>query len=165
MSGTTTDFQADPESHAEPGIAFLLTQLGTHATMKFAERVGALDLTPPQVGLLRMTSTEPGLSQQALAGRLGLLPSKVVSFVDELEDRELVARTRSARDRRVYELSLTGKGERLLREVWSTISTHEDELCGSLAPEERHQLAGLLRRLAEENGLTPGVHPGYRTIR
>ncbi|CAM06206.1 DNA-binding MarR family transcriptional regulator [Saccharopolyspora erythraea NRRL 2338] len=152
------------QSHAKSGPAFLLTQLGTRAAMLFAERVAALDLTPPQVGMLRMIGVEAGLSQQQLAGRLGMLPSKVVSFVDELESRGLVARTRSARDRRVYELTLTDKGEELMRQVWEVAAEHDADFCGPLDTAEREQLAGLLRRLAEHHDLTPGVHPGYRHL-
>jgi DNA-binding MarR family transcriptional regulator len=153
------------ESHARIGVAFLLTQLGTHAAGQFAERVAALELTPPQVGMLRMIGLEPGLSQQALSGRLGLLPSKVVSFVDDLEGRGLVARTRSSRDRRVYELTLTGEGEELLRKIRAISAEHESQFCQPLDAEEREQLGSLLRRIAETHGLTPGVHPGYRHIR
>lgn len=162
---------ADQSSAGQPpsgprfGTAFLLTQLGTFAAGRFAERIGSLELTPPQVGMMRLISSEPGLSQQALAERLGLLPSKVVSFVDDLEGRGLVARARGTRDRRVYELSLTEQGERLMREVRSVSAQHDAELCEPLDADERDQLRSLLARLAESHGLTPGVHPGYRHIR
>ncbi|MBB5154577.1 MarR family winged helix-turn-helix transcriptional regulator [Saccharopolyspora phatthalungensis] len=148
-----------------PGVAFLLTQLGTHAAMEFGGRVGALDLTPPQVGMLRMIAARPGLSQQALAGALGMLPSKVVSFVDDLEDRGLVTRTRSTRDRRVHELTLTPQGTELLGKVRAITATHEADFCQALDPDDYARLHTLLERLAESHGLTPGVHPGYRTIR
>jgi hypothetical protein len=35
---------------------------------------------------------------------------------------------------------------------------------GTLDEGERAQLLALLRRLAEEQNLTPAVHPGYRRI-
>ncbi|SDY35692.1 DNA-binding transcriptional regulator, MarR family [Saccharopolyspora shandongensis] len=148
-----------------PGVSFLLTQLGTHAAAKFAARVGELDLTPPQVGMLRMIAAKPGLSQQALAGHLGMLPSKVVAFVDELEGRGLVTRTRSSRDRRVHELALTEEGTELLGDVHAVANEHEADFCRALDQDDRTRLKALLERLANSHGLTPGVHPGYRTIR
>ncbi|MFI0470581.1 MarR family winged helix-turn-helix transcriptional regulator [Saccharopolyspora sp. 5N102] len=148
-----------------PGVSFLLTQLGAHATAKFAARVGELDLTPPQVGMLRMIAAQPGLSQQALAGNLGMLPSKVVTFVDELEGRGLITRTRSTRDRRVHELTLTEAGTELLGEVHAVAAEHEADFCQALDQDERARLKSLLERLANSHDLTPGVHPGYRTIR
>src|SRR3954451_5866670 len=35
---------------AQGGAAFLLAQLGSHAARLFADRIAALDLTPPQAG-------------------------------------------------------------------------------------------------------------------
>jgi hypothetical protein len=57
------------------GSAFLLAQLGAHATTLFAERIAPLDLTPPQAGFLRLVAAEPGSSQQAIASRLGMTAS------------------------------------------------------------------------------------------
>lgn len=152
------------ESHSQFGTAFLLSQLGTHASTRFAQRVAELDLTPPQAGMLRLIRVQPGLSQQALAERLGLLPSKVVAFVDELEKRDLVTRTRSARDRRVYELALTDNGTRILGKIRELAADHDADITAALTQDERDQLADILRRLAEHHGLTPGVHPGYRKL-
>ncbi|GAA2819148.1 MarR family winged helix-turn-helix transcriptional regulator [Saccharopolyspora taberi] len=154
-----------PEDHSEIGAAFLLTQLGTHAATRFAERVSALGLTPPQTGMLRMIGGTPGLSQQALAQALGMAPSKIVAFVDELEARGLVRRSRSVRDRRVHELTLTDQGQELMGRIRELAAEHEADFCQPLDADEREQLAGLLRRIAEHHGLAPGVHPGYRSLR
>jgi hypothetical protein len=37
-------------------------------------------------------------------------------------------------------------------------------MTAALGDEERAQLASLLRRIADEQALTPGVHPGFRRI-
>jgi hypothetical protein len=34
-------------------------------------------------------------------------------------------------------------------------------LCAALTDEEREQLAALLKRIADQQGLRPGVHPGF----
>lgn len=145
-------------------MTFLLTQLGTEATAQFTRRIGELGLTPPQMGMLGMIGSRPGLSQQDLAGRLGLLPSRVVSFIDDFEARALVTRTRSSSDRRVYELTLTTEGERVLDTTRSMTGEQESVFCEALDTEEYELLGRLLQRLAESNGLTPGVHPGYQQL-
>lgn len=43
------------------GVAFLLTQVGTHAARRFAERVAELDITPPVAGLLRSSPATGGV--------------------------------------------------------------------------------------------------------
>src|SRR5262245_23924430 len=82
--------------------AFLLAQVGAHAATQFAERLAPLELTPAHAGILRLIRTSSGMSQQALSSMLGVLPSRLVVLVDELEDRGLVERRDSPEDRRVY---------------------------------------------------------------
>ncbi|RMI47757.1 MarR family transcriptional regulator [Actinomadura harenae] len=147
------------------GVAFLLAQLGSHAAGLFAERVAALDLTPPQAGLLRMLKGSPGCSQRELADRLGMPPSRFVPFVDTMEERGLVERRRNPDDRRLHALYLTEAGESLLDELRPLAMAHEADLTSTLSPEEYRQLKGLLQRMAADKNLTPGVHPGFRSVR
>jgi DNA-binding MarR family transcriptional regulator len=153
----------DP-SGGRSGVAFLLAQVGAHAAGRFATRVSELDLTPAQAGLLRAVSTAPGSSQQQLATRLGLLPSRVVAFVDALEERGLVRRERSSADRRQYALRLTSDGQVLMRRLSGVARSHDRDLSAALTAPEREQLTELLQRIAAHQGLTPGVHPGYRKL-
>lgn len=144
--------------------AFLLTQLGTHAANRFAERIAALGVSPPQVGLLRWIAQSPGNSQQAMARHFDIQPSRVVTFVDELEEQGLAQRRPDPTDRRVRIVELTDRGQEVLRGVREVMREHEEEIVAPLSAEERAQLHELLRRVAEEAGLTPGVHPGYRSL-
>jgi DNA-binding MarR family transcriptional regulator len=142
-------------------VAFLLAQLGAHAAARYAERVAALDLTPAQTGLLRLVALDPGMSQQALASRLGVVPSKVVALVDDLEGRELVERRRNPGDRRHHALHLTSRGEQVLAQVGKVAREHEADTTAGLDDDQRQTLLELLASVAAAQGLTPGVHPGY----
>lgn len=159
---------SSPEVPAPPGrrgiVAFLLTQLGTHAAGRFGERVAELDLTPPMTGVLRLIAHEPGRSQQSLAAVLGVLPSKVVALVDDLEYRGLIERRRNPRDRRLHALHLTEAGRTTTARLRQVAETHEAEVLAPLDADEREQLGRLLSRLADAHGLQPGVHPGYRRL-
>lgn len=145
--------------------AFLLTQVGTHAAQRYAERVGEHGFTPPQTGILGLLRAHPGISQQQLAETLGMLPSRVVALIDELEADGLVERTRDGADRRRNSLDLTDRGRSALRTVASVARAHDDDVCAALDATERATLHELLTRIAEQQGLTPGVHPGYRALR
>jgi DNA-binding MarR family transcriptional regulator len=144
------------------GPAFLLAQLGAHAAERFAERLREHDLTPALVGILRLLKDMAGQSQQALAERLGMLPSRLVPLVDELEQRGLVRRERSRTDRRVNALQLTTEGTALLRTVTAVVRAHEASLLAAIDAGERATLTDLLTRISDQQGLTRGVHPGYR---
>ena len=146
------------------GVAFLLAQLGAHAAALFAERIRPLQLTPPQAGVLRHLAQFPGQSQRELADALGMHAPRLVALIDELEDRGLVARDRDPADRRNYAISLTDEGRRLLVELGRVARQHEHAITAGLDEDERAQLLALLRRIAEEQNLTPGVHPGFRRL-
>ncbi|MFF7457500.1 MarR family winged helix-turn-helix transcriptional regulator [Kitasatospora sp. NPDC008115] len=145
-------------------VAFLLSQLGEHASQAFARRVAELDLTPAQAGLLRTVALAPGRHQQELARRLGMSPSRFVAFVDAIEARGLVERRRNPKDRRFQDLYLAPKGEEAMRGLAEAAFAHEEAICTGLDPQERIALAELLRRVAEAQHLTAGVHPGYRRL-
>ncbi|MFE9655479.1 MarR family winged helix-turn-helix transcriptional regulator [Micromonospora sp. NPDC006431] len=160
-STATQDGEATRPGRRRGGAAFLLAQVGAHASSRFAERIADLGLTPPQAGLIRAIAAAPASSQQQLATQLGLLPSRVVAFVDDLESRGLLRRERSSVDRRQYALHLTQDGEALMRRLQHVARTHERDLCQALDEAEHAQLVALLGRIADQQGLTAGVHPGY----
>ena len=146
------------------GAAFLLAQLGAHGARRFGERIKAIDLTPPHAGILRMIASMPECSQKSLAGQLGILPSRMVILIDELDAKDLVKRRRSTKDRRNYALALTKHGEKALHQLSRLAAEHEADLCAALNAEDKSTLARLCRKIAAQQGLTPGVHPGYREL-
>jgi DNA-binding MarR family transcriptional regulator len=146
------------------GAAFLLAQVGAHAAARFAELLAPLHLSPPHAGILRVLSKSAGLSQQELALMLNMHPSRLVGLVDELETSGFVKRQENMDDRRTYALHLTDEGRAILGEISRIAQEHQDSLLTSLGKEEREQLTNLLQRIADEQGLTPGVHPGFSRI-
>ena len=145
-------------------IAFLVAQLGAYAAERFGERAAALDFTRPQAGLLRLISREPGLSQQAVARRLGTPPSRLVALVDGLEERGLIERRRNPGDRRNYALHPTPAGEQAMAALGRVSLEHEQAITAPLTQAERAQLSKLLGKLAAAHDLVPGIHPGYRNL-
>ena len=149
----------DPRGRSSP--AFLLAQLGAHAASKFAERLREIELAPAHAGILRILSATPAITQQALANALGALPSRLVALVDELEQIGMLERRSDEDDRRRYALCLTEKGKSTLQATGRIARAHQQKLLAALSEEEQRQLSVLLRRVAEEQGLREGVHPGY----
>ncbi|SRR6266704_3574879 len=154
----------DPRPSRPCGAAFLLAQLGAHAAERFGGRIAVLGISPPHAGILRMIAAMPSCSQLALAKRLGVLPSRMVILIDELAEKGLVERKRSQKDRRQSELALTRAGGRMLEKLSRLAAEHENDLCAALTVEERETLAALCRKIVNQQGLTPDVHPGYRRL-
>jgi len=144
------------------GVAFLLAQLGAHATELIAERLQAIGLTPAHIGLVRAIAATPGLSQQAVAEQVRVHPSRIVALIDDLERLGFVQRRSNPEDRRLHALYPAGSK---LRQIGEIAAAHENEVCAGLTSEERTTLRDLLVRIAQQQGLSPGVHPGYRRLR
>jgi DNA-binding MarR family transcriptional regulator len=144
--------------------AFLLAQVGAHAASKFAGRLAALQLAPPHAGIMRILGAQPAITQQALASALSMQPSRLVALVDELETRGLIERRENPEDRRSYALHLTEKGRAMLEVIGRVGREHQQALLAALNEDEQRQLGVLLRRIADQQGLAPGVHPGYARL-
>ena len=156
-----------PQGAPRPPVsrAFLLAQIGAHAAARFAERMAALDLQPQHAGVLRLIAGTPdGISQRRLGERLGVFPSRMVALLDDLEGRGLVERRDDPTDRRSYAVHLTERGQQALRDIGRVAREHDEAVCAALGPQEREQLTALLTRIAAQQGLTPGVHPGFRQV-
>ena len=143
------------------GAAFLLAQLGSHAASQFAARLAQLELIPAHAGVFRILAATPTITQQALATALGTLPSRLVAIVDELESKGLLERRAHESDRRSYALHLTEKGKATLQAIGKVAREHQQALLAALSEDEQAALAGLLQRVADQQGLTRGVHPGF----
>lgn len=107
-------------------------------------------MTPTLFGSLVLIEANPGLRQADLARALQLDRSTVVTVIDTLEKRGLVARRRAADDRRSNAVTLTASGSRLLSRLKPRVADHEARLASELDASERTVLAGLLARIFPE---------------
>jgi DNA-binding MarR family transcriptional regulator len=85
----------------------------------------------------------------------------LVALVDELESKGLLERRPHESDRRSYALHLTEAGQSTLQAIGRIARDHQQALLSGLSEEEQRELAALLQRVADQQGLIPRVHPGY----
>ena len=157
MTANSIDGDKAPQT-----LAFLLSQVGIHASRRFAERIAAVDLNPPLFRVLNLVAAAEGRSQQAIAAAIEIPPSRMVALVDELEQRGLVERRPEPDDRRVRALFLTAKGKRCLQRGRKIATQHEKELTEGMSETDRKRLVALLQKIVDEQALGKGVHPGLR---
>jgi DNA-binding MarR family transcriptional regulator len=144
-----------------PGIGFLLSQLGGQSAKHWTGRLERLGLEPREVMLFRFVALAEGHSQSEVARAIGLPASRIVALVDRLEERGWVERRTSADDRRTHALHVTPSGHAVIEQIAAVSAEHETELSLGLTPEERTTLLELLGRMASAQGLIEGVHPGF----
>jgi len=105
----------------------------------FSLRSGALST-------MVLIKANPGCSQSELAREVAMDDSAMVAIIDELEERGLALRSRSATDRRRNSLALTPDGEALMTEMIGCAMGVEGPIRDALSEEELATLIALLRR-------------------
>ena len=146
---------------APENLAFLLSQVGIHASGRFSQRLAEVGLQPPLFRVLNLVDAAEGRSQQEIAKAVQAPPSRMVGLVDELERQGLVERRADPKDRRVRALYLTPAGRKALARGRDVARRHEEELTEGLSEGEREQLVGLLRKVVDVQEIGKGVHPGF----
>jgi DNA-binding MarR family transcriptional regulator len=143
-------------------LAFLLSQVGIHASRRFAERIATVGLSPPLFRVLNLVAAAEGESQQAIGAAIEIPASRMVALVDELEQRGLVERRPKPDDRRVRALFLTAKGKRCLDRGRKIAKQHEDELTEGMSTTDRRLLISMLQQIVDQQAIGKGVHPGLK---
>ena len=141
-------------------VGFTISTTGYAVARRFREVLAPLGLEPRDFALLRSVATTEGVTQQAIGERMGVAASRMVAFVDSLEERGLLERRQNPDDRRARALFLTRKGRGFLGRAFAVAVEQEQRLTGELSSEEREQLLDLLGRVGVQVGIPPGVHAG-----
>jgi DNA-binding MarR family transcriptional regulator len=110
------------------------------------ELFARFDLTAQQYNLLRLlrAAREP-VPTLSLAERLVSRAPDVTRMLDKLEERKLLTRARSAKDRRAVLVAITDRGRELLDEIAEPLRECHERQLGHLTGAELKSLIGLLK--------------------
>src|SRR5262245_25535197 len=145
-------------------VGFRVSSTGYAVARGFRDLLAPLGLEPRAFAVLRAVSFAEGQSQQAIGERLKIPPSRMVAFLDALEERGLLERRQNPHDRRARELYLTANGRDLLHRAFAVAVGHERNLCADLSGEEREQLLSLLERVGDRLGVPADVHAAHSAL-
>jgi DNA-binding MarR family transcriptional regulator len=110
----------------------------------FIKTLGEVDIRPTQYSVLTVIAANPGLSQMAVAKRLGIERARLVHLLDSLEQRKLVKRIKSKTDRRSHALHLTAQGETALAKFKRLAAEHERHVEEKIGKANRERLLQIL---------------------
>ena len=110
----------------------------------FVRTLAAVDIKPTQYSVMTVIGANPGLTQMAVAKRLGIERARLVHLLNSLERRKLLRRVPSATDRRSHALHLTAKGEDSLRKFRRLAAQHERHVAEKIGKENRERLLQIL---------------------
>jgi DNA-binding MarR family transcriptional regulator len=121
-----------------------------------ADRAG---ISAAQLFVLHKLAESPALSVNELAARTLTHQSSVSVVLQRLQARRLVARRRGGEDGRRVEVSLTARGQQLLRRVPDASQARLIAGVSRLPARQRRELARGLRSLVRTLGVTITGHP------
>lgn len=129
----------------------LIRRLHQISTKVFLQRVrgAGFDLTPVQFAALDTLGRHPGLDQAGLAQNIAKDRATIGAVTDRLEQKGLVHRVVSARDRRARELTLSDEGARVLAALRPVVMALQSEILPGLTAEEYRQFVALAAKAAE----------------
>jgi DNA-binding MarR family transcriptional regulator len=130
---------------SSPG--FLLAMVGAESRKRWVEGLAQWETRPSQFAALMVLGERGPISQRDLAGLIGVDPRNLVTLVDSLEDRGLVARGPHPKDRRRHAVELTAAGRRFLRQLQRSGAAVERDMLAGLDDSERAALGRLLLKL------------------
>jgi len=128
----------------QSGLGYLLGKTGAVARQRWSEALAEADLSRNQALVLLAVAETGPVSQQFLAGAIGIDPRNVVPILDSLEGRSLVSRTTDPADRRRRLIAATSAGRRVVARLMTLLGEIEQVLVAPLPPADREELRRLL---------------------
>jgi MarR family transcriptional regulator, 2-MHQ and catechol-resistance regulon repressor len=121
------------------------------ATQVFVERT----IAPEQLGfsdfmVLEVLLHKGPLPMSIIAQKVLRTNASITSAIDRLEARKLVSREVSETDRRVWLITLTEPGTRLIRSIFRSHKKQMDDLMANLSQAERSAMYAGLKKLGFE---------------
>jgi len=132
------------ELYQRPG--FLLRRMYQIAAAVFENACADLGLTTAQYGVLIIVHSEPGIDQTRLARALAFDKVTVMRVLRGLEERGVVQRVASGRQKT---LALTDAGQQLLAQARERAEKASKRLMSPLDSSEQAQLLRLLKTLVD----------------
>ncbi|MGH1370147.1 MAG: MarR family winged helix-turn-helix transcriptional regulator [Maritimibacter sp.] len=126
----------------------LIRRLNQMSTQVFSHhvQVAGYDLTPVQFAAMDALRANPGLDQAGIAALIAYDRATIGGVIDRLEQKGLVTRSISKRDRRAREVALSDMGHKVYQHVLPTIVRVQGEILEGLTDDEQKQFL----RLAEK---------------
>jgi DNA-binding MarR family transcriptional regulator len=132
-------------------VGFNLRMAQAAAFQAFARLAKNVGSRPGRFATLMLIGRNPGISQTALSRANGRDKSTLTPVLNDLERRGLIRRRRTKTDQRVYRLTLTPAGRRLLDELIACAREHERNLDRIIGPARQAAFVRTLKRIAAES--------------
>jgi DNA-binding MarR family transcriptional regulator len=137
------------EGCLHPVVGYQLAQAAVVTTRVFMQRVGRpLNLRPVEFTILALVRENPDATARQIARALAMTPPNIALWLDKLESRGFVTRTRSRRDARMQHIRTTPAGAALALKAATQLVEGERSALSALSTVEQAMLVELLHKIA-----------------
>ena len=151
---TSEGVPADPADPAEladladdESLAEAFGAIARRLREKSAETLAPWDITPAHLRALRTLARHGTMRLSELSDHLQIAPRSATEVADALQARGLVRRRDDPADRRATLVEVTEHGSDVLGQIRATRGPEAGRVFGSLGPDDRAELARILRQL------------------
>jgi DNA-binding MarR family transcriptional regulator len=131
----------------ENSVGYNLRRAQGRQMQRFRAVFGDLDVRPVQLSVLTLILQNPEVRQASLGRALDMKRANVVTVLDELERKGLLARHPATADRRSYVLDLTPAGRKLAEKLVELHEKFEEDIEKTFGKTGREDLLAMLHRI------------------
>ncbi|MBD3288550.1 MarR family transcriptional regulator [candidate division KSB1 bacterium] len=128
-------------------FAEIISRLFSNCQEKEMRHASKFGVSIVEFRCLRALYDKNGITVNELAQKMSLTSSRVTRIIDNLVSKKLVTREIGTRDRRIYNLHLTAKGESLAGELIDHYREIHGQILKSIPSDEREKMITSLYRL------------------
>jgi DNA-binding MarR family transcriptional regulator len=139
----------------ENSVGYNLRRAQSRQMQRFRAVFGKLEVRPVQLSILTIILQNSEVRQASLGRALDMKRANVVTVLDELERKGLLARRPATADRRSYVLDLTPAGRKLAQKLVELHEKFEEDLEKAFGKAGREDLLAMLHRI---RALDPEPH-------
>jgi DNA-binding MarR family transcriptional regulator len=156
-NGPDKDFYATMPTNPDQEVLDLLNAVihGVKAHMQKVLREDSDPITPMEMRALNWFARHPASTQGELVQHSGRDKAQITRTIQQLLERDMLARTEDAADRRCHRLSLTERGSLVHKKVQKHRKQLDARLVQGFTPQERAQAVALLERMQNNLNQNP----------
>lgn len=126
-----------------------LNQISTNVFQREMKKAG-IDLTQVQFAALHTVFERPGIDQAGVSAKIAYDRATIGGVIDRLEQKGLVSRIVSPRDKRAREVRLTEMGVQLFKDVMPIVSAIQGKILPGLSDSEKETFLTLASKAVKQ---------------
>ena len=141
-----------PQNHADKKVVSQLSRARDYTHSFLSEALSAQglgELAPSHGEVLLALHLNEAMSMQQVAHSVGRTKPTVTVLIDKLVAFEYVRKRRSPDDGRIFQVSLTAKGKRLIKQLSEISDSMHSKIDSILSASEKQKLTQLLTKLIQ----------------